>query len=72
MNKRRLFFISIAVIAAVLTVVVAGGRKGKDALQNEDKVIFRLNDTLTNEMSDIPELHGLDRKMRTYLRKWHM
>lgn len=72
MNKRRLFFISIAVIAAVLTVVVAGGRKGKDAIQNEDKVIFRLNDTLTNEMSDIPELHGLDRKMRTYLRKWHM
>ena len=72
MNKRRLFFISFAVIAAILTVVVAGGRKGKDVPSDEDKAVFRLNDTLTNEMSDIPELHALDRKMKAYLRKWHM
>ena len=72
MNKRRLFFISFAVIAAILTVVVAGGRKGKDVAPDEEKVIFRLNDTLTNEMSDIPELNALDRKMKAYLRKWHM
>ena len=72
MSKRRLLYISLAVTAAILTVVVAGGRKGKDRLHDEPKVILKLNDTLTNEMSDIPELHALDRKMKAYLRKWHM
>lgn len=30
----------------------------------------RLNLTLTNEDSDIPELAGLDRRIRNYMRKW--
>ena len=71
MNKRHLFFICIAVVAAILTVVVAGGRKGTE-IMHEEKIAFRLNDTLTNEMSEIPELKGLDKKMRSYLSKWHM
>ena len=32
----------------------------------------RLNLMLTNEMSDRPELAGLDRKMERYLRKWFL
>ena len=71
MNRRHLFFICIAVVAAILTVVVAGGRKGA-SVAHEEEMTLRLNDTLTNEMSDIPELSGLDKKMKSYLRKWHM
>ena len=66
MNKRHILFICIAVIAAILTVVLAGGRKGNEVV-HEEKIEFRLNDTLTNEMSEIPELKGLDKKMRSYL-----
>ena len=34
--------------------------------------VFRLNDTLTNEMSDIPDLLAMDKKVNAYLRKWQM
>ena len=72
MDKRHIFIISIVAIAAILTVVIAGGHKTNNRVQEESKVIFRLNDTLTNEMSDIPELNGLDRKVKSYMRKWQM
>lgn len=73
MNKRLQLFISsfLAIGAIVTAVVVKGG--GREYQEDpDDKVAYRLNDTLTNEMSDIPELSGLDRKMKSYLRKWHM
>ncbi len=31
-----------------------------------------LNETLTNEMSEIPELEGLDRKVKKYMRQWQI
>ena len=62
---------SFLAVSAIVTAIVAGGRRESIAPTEEEKV-FRLNDTLTNEMSDIPALEGLDRKVRTYLRKWHM
>ena len=72
MDKRRIIIISTVAVAAILTVVIALGRKGNDRHRSGDKVVLRLNDTLTNEMSDIPELSGLDKKMKNYMRKWHM
>ena len=71
MNRRHLFFICIAVVAAILTVVVAGGRKGA-LVAHEEEMTLRLNDTLTNEMSDIPSLLAMDKKVNAYLRKWQM
>ena len=71
MNKRHILFISVAVIAAIFTVVIAGGSKGEDTAQQEEKNV-RLNETLTNEMSDFPELHAMDKKVNAYLRKWQM
>lgn len=70
--KRRLILTAtlFLTITAILTAVVAGGRKEKRL--NEEEKIFRLNDTLTNEMSDIPDLYGLDKKVNSYLRRWHM
>ena len=72
MDKKRIIIISIVIIAAILTVVVAGGRKDNNRHKEAERAVFRLNDTLTNEMSDIPELSGLDKKVKSYMRKWHM
>ena len=72
MNRKVILIIaSFLAVSAIVTAIVAGGRRESIAPTEEEKV-FRLNDTLTNEMSDIPALEGLDRKIRTYLRKWHM
>lgn len=72
MNRKVVLIIaSFLAVSAIVTAIVAGGRRESIAPIEEEKV-FRLNDTLTNEMSDIPALEGLDRKIRTYLRKWHM
>lgn len=72
MNRKVVLIIaSFVAVSAIVTAIVAGGRHESITPTEEEKV-FRLNDTLTNEMSDIPALEGLDRKIRTYLRKWHM
>lgn len=72
MNRKVVLIIALFLaVSAIVTAIVAGGRRESIAPTEEEKV-FRLNDTLTNEMSDIPALEGLDRKIRTYLRKWHM
>ena len=72
MDRRHIFIISIVAVAALLIVVIAGGRKGKEMPPKEESVILRLNDTLTNEMSDIAELQGLDKKVKAYMRKWQI
>lgn len=70
MNRKILLAIaSVLTLAGVITIIVASGRK---EIEHHEEKVFSLNDTLTNEMSDIPELQGLDRKIRSYLRKWHM
>ena len=72
MDKKHIVILSVIAIAAILTVVVAGGRKDENRHKKSENIEFRLNDTLTNEMSEIPELNALDRKVRSYMRKWHM
>ena len=72
MDKKHIVILSVIAIAAILTVVVAGGHKDENRHKKSENIEFRLNDTLTNEMSEIPELNALDRKVRSYMRKWHM
>lgn len=38
----------------------------------EEPAYLRLNDTLTNAMSEIPELEGLDRKVNRFMNRWHI
>ena len=71
-RQQKLFLAVLLVVTAILTAVIAGGRRDRTSVYEEDKVVLRLNDTLTNAMSDIPELAGLDKKIRNYMRKWHM
>ena len=74
MSKRQLLttFILILSVAAIVTAVVAGLKRNDEIIEEIEESVFRLNDTLTNEMSNIPELEALDKKIRTYMRKWHM
>ena len=71
-RQQKLFLAVLLVVTAILTAVIAGGLRDRTSVYEEDKVVLRLNDTLTNAMSDIPELAGLDKKIRNYMRKWHM
>ena len=63
MSKRLILTtISFIALASILTAVVIKGTR-KDRHVKEEEKIIRLNDTLTNAMSDIPELYGLDKKI---------
>lgn len=75
MSRRQLLttLILIFSIAALVTAIVAGSRRNRDIMTDEiEETVFRLNDTLTNEMSNIPDLLAMDKKVNAYLRKWHM
>lgn len=75
MSRRDLLtiIISILSVAAIVTAIVVGSSRNDDLMNEEfEDSIFRLNDTLTNEMSNLPDLLSMDRKVNAYLRKWHM
>lgn len=74
MNKRLLIFISsfLAISVIITAVIISSGSSRDTHEKRNQKKEFRLNDTLTNAMSDLPELYGLDKKIRSYMSKWHM
>ena len=74
MSRRELLttIILIFSVAAIVTAIVAGTRRNMDIIEECEASVFRLNDTLTNEMSNIPDLLAMDKKVNAYLRKWHM
>lgn len=74
MSRRELLttIILIFSIAAIVTAIVAGTRRNMDIIEECETSVFRLNDTLTNEMSNISDLLAMDKKVNAYLRKWHM
>ena len=59
-------------VAAIVTAVIAGSRRNQNIIEECEASVFRLNDTLTNEMSNIPDLLAMDKKVNAYLSKWHM
>ena len=75
MSKRELVttILLIFSVAAIVTAILAGTRRNEDIAEGIiEENVFRLNDTLTNEMSNIPDLLAMDKKVNAYLRKWHM
>ena len=74
MSRRELLttIILIFSVAAIVTAVVAGSRRKQNIIEECEASVFRLNDTLTNEMSNIPDLLAMDKKVNAYLNKWHM
>ena len=74
MSRRELLttIILIFSVAAIVTAVIAGSRRNQNIIEECEASVFRLNDTLTNEMSNIPDLLAMDKKVNAYLNKWHM
>jgi CubicO group peptidase (beta-lactamase class C family) len=72
MKKRKLSIIPIALTAAALATafVIIHRHIPKPAPIGQPRVY--LNDTLSNSMSQIPELEGLDKKVRYFMRQWHI
>ena len=66
-NNRRHILIVLA--AAALVAVFAMTRSPRI---EDEPTHLRLNDTLTNAMSDIPELEGLDRKVNRFMKRWQI
>jgi len=66
MNK-RLLISAIAILAFAVTLM--GGNIKR---MPSPKVGVNLNTTITNAHSDIPELSGLDKRMREYMQRWEL
>ena len=69
--KKRNIIISFIAIAALVTAFAIITRCSK-AKEDENSHQFRLNDTLTNAMSEIPELAPMDRKIKKFMTRWHI
>ena len=70
--KRKAAYITVAAVAVVVIAATASSIFHKSIPKAIDllKPAVRLNLTITNADSDIPELEGLDKKVRYYMRKW--
>lgn len=71
-KRKTLSIITIALTAAALAtafMIIHKPIPKPEALKGPR---IYLNDTLSNEMSEIQELEGLDRKVIRYMRDWHI
>ncbi len=72
-KKRVACLVMFVVAVVVLSVKACCGCKGDTAPvteKEEDKV--HLNDTLTNAMSDAPELKGMEEQLERYFTRWEL
>ena len=70
--KIKKLTISILTIAALVTAIAFIFRNKDTEINIEPEKIFKLNDTLTNAMSDIPELEKMDARIRKYMSRWQL
>ena len=72
MRMKKTLYLAGAVVAVAIIVATASSifHKPIPKATPIPSSNVRLNLTLTNEMSEIPELSGLDKRIRNYMRKW--
>ena len=70
--RKKAIYITIASLAVAIIIATASSIFHKPIPKPVEikKPTIRLNQTVTNADSDIPELAGLDKKVNYYLRKW--
>lgn len=69
--RRRVFYALCIAGAVLLTAsVIKKKDNGPDPVKEPEPPC--LNEIITNEMSDIQELHGLDKKIKSYLTRWEI
>ena len=74
MKKKTVAIILTAIMAAAIAtafVIIHKPVPKPDPLASM-KPKIHLNDSLSNALSDQPELAGLDKKVRNYMRQWQM
>ncbi len=70
---RLVLFSIIALIVFALSKCSCSCSHSDIANKEQDTVPnFRLNDTLTNALTDVAQLHGLDSIMQRYLKRWEI
>ena len=72
MRTKKILFIGAAIIATAVIIASTSfiGKRSIPKAQPIPPSAVRLNLTVTNQQSEIPELEGLDKKVRYYMRKW--
>lgn len=72
MKTKKILFIGAAIIATAVIIASTSfiGKRSIPKAQPIPPSAVRLNLTVTNQQSEIPELEGLDKKVRYYMRKW--
>lgn len=72
-NKRQTIFLGM-MTAVLATVFIIAAKKPESAEAAPEEILptKELNKTITNEMSSVPDLEGLDKKINRYLRDWHI
>ena len=70
-KKRRLRLAWIVLLSTIFFIAVK--KTGKDSADEEDaKSAKEVKNFVTNEMSDFPELEGMDNQIENFLKKWHI
>lgn len=72
MKKFKNSIIITIIIAAALVTAFAFIRGGSEMAEKPAKHYPKLNEILTNEMSDIPELEKMDARIRRFMTKWQI
>ena len=71
MEKKILLILTLLGLISVLFCIIPGRGTYTDPPEEEVHMIH-LNDSITNSMSMIPELEGLDKKVEKYMRRWQI
>ena len=70
-RKAIMLLAALAVVTGV--VILLASRRSKGSIEPvKVEARIKLNELITNDMSQIEELEGMDRKVEAYLRKWWM
>ena len=72
LSRKTILALAIIAVAIGVVILLASSRSKGDAEPIKVEARIKLNELITNDMSQIEELGGMDRKIEAYLRKWWM
>ena len=75
LRKKRIFILILIpclIIAAVVAIFTRTAEEKQEAEKENVTSGIHLNDTLTNSMSDSPQLEDMENKIRRYLLRWEI
>ena len=70
--KTKKLIISFLTIAALVTAIAFIFSDKAEETELSANGLIHLNEILTNEMSDIPELEKMDARIMKFMRKWQI